>query len=55
MLYSNNAYNRMVRELAKQGYRPTKDYRAIYLLVAMDCYPAHNSRTIVSVDVEKIQ
>ncbi|MEN2464523.1 hypothetical protein [Ornithinibacillus sp. JPR2-1] len=51
----DNVYSKMVTELAKQGYRPTKDYRAIYLLVAMECYPSHNSKTIVSVDVEKIQ
>lgn len=50
----DNVYNTMVTELDKQGYRPTTNYRAIYLLVAMDCYPAHNSKTIVSVDVEKI-
>ncbi|MGY3715826.1 hypothetical protein ACWE42_09910 [Sutcliffiella cohnii] len=51
---ASEVFESMKSELSERGYRPTQPWRAIYLLPAMGCYPAHNSKTVVSVDIEKI-
>ncbi|CAG9622306.1 hypothetical protein [Sutcliffiella rhizosphaerae] len=46
-------YETMKSEMHKRGYQPIGQWRVIYLHPAMDCYPAHNCKTVVSVDVAK--
>jgi hypothetical protein len=41
------------QELKQQGYQMILPHREIYLNPAMDCYPAHNSKTVICVYIEK--
>ncbi|MUK87577.1 hypothetical protein GMD78_04070 [Ornithinibacillus sp. L9] len=50
---TKEVFEEMKKELTDQGYRTLGPRRDIYLLPAMDCYPAEKSKTIISVDVEK--
>ncbi|MHC0038092.1 hypothetical protein [Pseudoneobacillus sp. C159] len=50
---SEEVYETMKSELQERGYQSTGKWRGIYLHPAMDCYPAHNCKTVISVDIVK--
>jgi len=51
---TKNSLAVLEQELNLQGYRMMLPHREIYLNPAMDCYPAHNTKTVICVNIQKV-